>query len=195
MSISEIILFLSRASTSSKVCTERLDKMRLGSIQKVYLDTVNDRQRAMRGKYVSIKDVPTLAIIYNDGQMDLFEGVEKIIGKMENLISSRSPAQVEYIEPKKVSRPARTPKHRPPVSASPPEFEFGESVEGEVQNEEEPEEIEIPSKRLAPRGFDLGKNPNTDKTMTGTKEMARQMELQFKQQIEKNNPKAPRFSE
>jgi hypothetical protein len=58
------------------------------------LDTEEDRARAAKGKYFQITAVPTLAVIYADGNAQLFLGAEKVLQWMAETVSKmRQPAE------------------------------------------------------------------------------------------------------
>ena len=92
MSVQNLVLFV---SSNSKEC---VDPMRFIThyrmpINVVRLDSAYDRQRAAPGKFFQIHSVPTLVVIYQDGNTQLFVGKEKILTWLQNLVNRQSPEQ------------------------------------------------------------------------------------------------------
>lgn len=79
MSIEEMILFV---STTSPACRQPLEFIsRFGKglpIRVVRLDTVEQRQAAATGRHFQVVSVPTMVMIYEDGNLQMFVGSPKI---------------------------------------------------------------------------------------------------------------------
>lgn len=98
MSVQNLILFV---SSNSKEC---VDPMRFIThyrmpINVVRLDSASDRQRAATGKFFQIHSVPTLVVIYQDGNTQLFVGKEKILIWLQNLVNRQSSEQQSSVRP------------------------------------------------------------------------------------------------
>lgn len=77
MSISEATLFVSTTSNASIQTLNFIKKTKL-PFQIVRLDSVEARQHAANGKHFQIVSVPTMVILYEDGNTQLFLGLPKI---------------------------------------------------------------------------------------------------------------------
>lgn len=89
MSVQDVILFVS--STSEK-CGNVVGYIRQNNmpVRLVRLDTVADRIAAANGPHVQIHTVPSLLIIYEDSNIQLYVGQDKILEWLQSIISSRS---------------------------------------------------------------------------------------------------------
>ena len=111
MSIRDVILFI---SSTSQVCMPPIEYIRQNQlpVKIVRLDTVIDRQAASQGKYFQINSVPTLLLIYDDGNIQLFAGQEKILMWLQQALQSRnqssSPAQHTSVEEERPREHSRT---------------------------------------------------------------------------------------
>jgi len=98
MSVQNVILFI---SSGSQMCE---DPMRMIAhyrmpVNIIRLDTPSDRKRAATGKFFQIHSVPTLAIVYQDGNTQLFVGKDKTLAWFQNLLTKNSQEQQESREP------------------------------------------------------------------------------------------------
>lgn len=91
MSISEAILFVATNSKSCVSCLNFVVQNRV-PIQIVRLDTQEMRSIAANGKYFQINSVPTMVIVYQDGNTQLFLGAPKILQWLASSIKSGKPA-------------------------------------------------------------------------------------------------------
>lgn len=78
MALPGVVIFV---STASRECGVSLKYIKENSIkaQVVRLDTREARDRAANGKYFQVKMVPTMIVNYEDGNMEIFIGNNKII--------------------------------------------------------------------------------------------------------------------
>lgn len=77
MSISEVLVFI---ATNSRVCAEPMkfiEQYRLPA-KIVRLDSEEARSIAANGKYFQVTVVPTMVVIYDDGNTQVFVGAQKI---------------------------------------------------------------------------------------------------------------------
>lgn len=89
MSVQNVILF---ASSTSPACGPviqfvRQNQMPVGIVR---LDTARDRNAAKNGKYFQIQSVPTLLVTYEDGNIQLFAGQEKVIMWLQQITQQQS---------------------------------------------------------------------------------------------------------
>ena len=93
MSISEAILFVASNSPACKQCVQFVSQHKM-PMQIVRLDTESSRKTAANGKFFQITAVPTMVIMYEDGNTQLFLGTPKIVQWITALIShSRAPKE------------------------------------------------------------------------------------------------------
>jgi hypothetical protein len=81
--ISEIILFTSQSSAPSRVCVNLVKEYDL-PIKIVRLDTEEARKKAKYNKKISITKVPTLAVVFDDDDIKIYIGSEKICKWIRN---------------------------------------------------------------------------------------------------------------
>lgn len=88
MSIHDVVLFV---SSTSQVCVPPVQFVRENKLpaRLVRLDTVADRQAAAQGKYFQVHIVPTLLVTYDDGNIQLFAGQEKVLMWLQQAIQAR----------------------------------------------------------------------------------------------------------
>lgn len=104
-SIQNMVLFV---SSNSKNCVEPLTFIQQTKIPVgvVRLDTKAERQRALNGKFFQIQSVPSLVVFYDDGDMQMFLGREKIIGWFVTLLNKKQESEHTQIlmeeEPKPI---------------------------------------------------------------------------------------------
>lgn len=107
--VEQAVLFVSSAS---KFCQEPL-RYAKGSqlpIDIVRLDTKKARERAQRGKYVQINVVPSLMVIFTDGNLQLFTGSEKIVKWIKQAVEFTSqppPQETQIGTPKQKQYPVK----------------------------------------------------------------------------------------
>lgn len=89
MSITEAILFIASNSNACMPCIQFVSKQRI-PMQLVRLDTEASRRAAANGKFFQITTVPTMVIMYEDGNVQLFLGTPKIIQWLTAMIKSAS---------------------------------------------------------------------------------------------------------
>lgn len=85
--MAKIVIFV---STASKVCQETISYIIKNKIKAdiVRLDTAESRKRAANGKYFQIKMVPTMLVSYEDQNMEIFIGNDKIMPVLSSFIPS-----------------------------------------------------------------------------------------------------------
>lgn len=121
MSLSEVLLFVSTASPNSKPCIEFVTKHNM-PVQLIKLDTRQQRERVMRGKVMQITHVPTLVLVFSDGNTQHFSSIAKVIPTLQRILSSMNDPPSRPSQPSK----SREPVHAPSVieeSSSDDDFE------------------------------------------------------------------------
>ena len=105
MSVQNVILFV---SSNSRVCAEPVQFVRQSGLPVVIvrLDTDTDRQNAIQGKYFQIHSVPTLLVIHGDGNIQLFQGREKIMEWLQQTFSQMRRNEKKQNKPDSVEEPA-----------------------------------------------------------------------------------------
>ena len=88
-----IILFYSKRSRPSAVAMELMAKADIETIN-VCLDGKSMRDRVLKGPYVQIRQVPTVAIAYPTGKVDIYSGLDKITA-IANAMTQRRRAAIE----------------------------------------------------------------------------------------------------
>lgn len=79
MSISDVVLFYSKFSTECKECVNFVQHARLPVVL-IALDTKESRDLALNGSLIQIKNVPSMIVSYEDGNVQLYVGKPKIMG-------------------------------------------------------------------------------------------------------------------
>ena len=81
MQVSEVYLFCSSTSPASKPCLEVIQAYPslAQEAQIIRLDTAVHRDAARRGQQFQISGVPTLVVIYTDGDTTVYQGQKKVI--------------------------------------------------------------------------------------------------------------------
>ena len=81
MNISEIYLFCSTTSEACKPCFAFIKDhpLLVEEIQIIRLDTKKVRDKVKRGVKFQIQTVPTLMVIYHDGDTSLYQGQQKVL--------------------------------------------------------------------------------------------------------------------
>lgn len=94
MSVSKFILFCTSNSIPSLQTIKYIQSQNLPA-QYVRLDTKEARKLAENGKYFKIQYVPTLLVLYDDGNLQLFEGKPKILQFFHSYIQSKRMEQAQ----------------------------------------------------------------------------------------------------
>lgn len=76
--IEQIILFISTTSQKSMICHQAAQKYNI-PLEIVRLDTIEAREKIKNGEYIRISSVPSLVIIYSDGDVEALIYLEKIL--------------------------------------------------------------------------------------------------------------------
>jgi len=79
MSISDVVLFYSKFSTECKDCVIFVQQTKL-PVALIALDTKESRDHALNGSLIQIKNVPSMIVSYEDGNVQLYVGKPKIMG-------------------------------------------------------------------------------------------------------------------
>ena len=151
MNISEIYLFCSTTSPACKPCFAFIKEhpLLVQEIQILRLDTKSQREKAKRGEKFQIRIVPTLMVIYNDGDTSLYQGQRKVISWLFMRLKTFEQAQAAttppaYLPPQQEDI-QRTPRSFPAAtaetglySASPPKTLTSESEIEFLPNGEDP---------------------------------------------------------
>ena len=90
MSIAEVLLFIATNSRSCSACMEFIERHGL-PVKVVRLDSEEARNIAANGTYFQITAVPTMVVIYDDGNTQLFTGAPKITQWLTMLIKRQEP--------------------------------------------------------------------------------------------------------
>ncbi len=94
MQVSEVYLFCSSTSPASKPCLEVIQAYPslAQEIQIIRLDTAVHRDAARRGQQFQISGVPTLVVIYTDGDTTVYQGQKKVISWLYSRVRMHMPA-------------------------------------------------------------------------------------------------------
>lgn len=125
-SITEVILFV---STASKACDELFQFLQHNPVQLsiVRLDTQEDRQSALTGQYFQIKQVPTMVVVRDDGNLQLFVGCPNIMRWLSEALGRNKPPQPPpQYQPSQYAPPQYHPSQPPPSHHAPPDYETEE---------------------------------------------------------------------
>ena len=134
MNISEIYLFCSTTSPACKPCFAVIKDhpLLVQEIQIIRLDTKKHREKAQRGTQFQIRVVPTLMVIYDDGDTSLYQGQKKVITWLfmrmktfEQASSSPYLSEEPHRTPRPLPEEGGLYSSKPPQSLVPePEIEF-----------------------------------------------------------------------
>lgn len=91
-------MFIASNSKASFPCMQFVSKNKI-PIQIVRLDTEQAREAAANGKFFQITSVPTMAVFYEDGNVQLFAGSQKIIQWLTAMMKAKSSAPREDHRP------------------------------------------------------------------------------------------------
>ena len=139
--IANITLFISTTSANSNAVLNAFPKFP-GNV--VRLDTKASRERAKRG-HVPITNVPTLVMVFDDGNVSSFVGMPKIVGVLQNLLNPPPTPQPSPTmdEPPKTKKKVRLPPpdfdntgDAPPVRKFPPP-DFDDNGTGNGDNDDD----------------------------------------------------------
>jgi hypothetical protein len=114
--ITEILLFYSNFSAECKPCIEFIQRVNI-PVSMICLDSKESREMIMSGKRLQIKAVPSLMVIYNDTEMQLFVGRPKIIAWLQNIINPHPNNQ--FINPDQAQDNTQNITHDSPRSGKP----------------------------------------------------------------------------
>jgi len=201
--ISNVVLFTSTTSPSSRKCEEYIWENNL-PVTKVRLDTKEQRLRALKGKVRAdgtafrISGVPTLVVTYDDGNFQIFPGLEQSIRWLQAASAqakNNQPADYEEVEPvkkQKVKKPKKKSKglygKKP---KKPVEFTYSSSEEeGYESDENEPiyEAVSSPeSNKINPNNNPLSTSQNTSSSgiqMRSVMEEVKRMERDRNQHLQ-----------
>lgn len=133
MPISEVVLFVSSVSQACIPCIDFIQRFKL-PVNLIRLDTVEARNHAKNGKYFSVTIVPTMVVVHDDGNTQMFVGSDKTIQWLKSSISPNKrvqPPQPDEVvsktviidddsggeeeeEPVAIRKPAKTSKQKVP---------------------------------------------------------------------------------
>lgn len=105
MSISEATLFVASNSKASVPCIQFVSSHGI-PVQIVRLDSIEARTVAANGKYFQITSVPTMVIMYQDGNTQLFLGAPKITQWLTSML--KSSAKERHVGPQNMYGPVST---------------------------------------------------------------------------------------
>lgn len=157
--IQEVVLFISEASKACTPCINLIREYDL-PVKIVRLDTAEARKNAKYNKKISIKNVPTLLTIFDDDDINIYIGNEKICKWMRLFKTQIDNNKTQHIE---------------------------ENNDTESSNEDEDENITIinnddPEETVKPYVSSI-QPPQKPSAMKSTLEKAKEMEGQMKKQL------------
>ena len=206
MNISEIYLFCSTTSPASKPCFAFIKEnpLLIQEIQIIRLDTKNHREMAKRSPKFQIRVVPTLMVIYNDGDTSLYQGQKKVLTWLFMRMKTFEQAQAQasssaYLSPHAQRASAeggeelqRTPRPLPDeetglYSSTPPQSLVRESeIEFLPTNPQPPQP---PSQPNSSSSLDINaRRQDKDPKMGDLVSAARKMEENRQSQLRTNDP-------
>lgn len=98
MTIDRVILFVSSFSANCAPCVNFVQQHSM-PVNIVKLDNAAVRQRVRNGRYFQITNVPTLLVTYTDGNLQLFQGKDKILEWFNNIVAARAPSPMTSATP------------------------------------------------------------------------------------------------
>lgn len=150
MSISEVLLFVSSNSRACIPCLNFVSSTRFPA-NIVRLDTDVSRKMAANGNFFQINSVPTMVVIYDDGNTQLFMGAPKILQWMKIILSKTAePKGVTSYMPAGGNMYGPRPNPPPSERGRPnryPDVEEGRSLDRYPEVEEE----DLPNRNSEPR--------------------------------------------
>lgn len=157
--ISEIILFGSSTSNQSIECKKFIDYYKIPA-SCVRLDTEESRQQAANGNLFQILSVPTLSVIYSDGNVQLFIGIEKIIMWLKSLLAysqRQNPLIVQNPEEEPpIPKPSQVKKIKKKIIVEDDE-EIEEDDETDEEDDNETEKKKVKTKKKKPKAKKIKK--------------------------------------
>ncbi len=113
MQVSEVYLFCSSTSPASKPCLEVIQAYPslAQETQIIRLDTAVHRDAARRGQQFQISAVPTLVVIYTDGDTTVYQGQKKVISWLYSRARMHMPAAPAPHVLENVQAPAHAQAH------------------------------------------------------------------------------------
>lgn len=171
MSVSEVVLFICSNSHACAPCVQAVQYLRL-PIKIVRLDHKKMRDAVSKGKYFKVNDVPTLLVVYNDGNIQLFVGREKVMSWIDQLASMRSKEEIQIETPsppkkkKKSKSKSKIKAKKPKQRSTPVEMDNSEDEMEIMYIEEDPPQMsQHQQKGPAPptRGLMTGPESNMNK--------------------------------
>lgn len=88
--IAKLLLFVSTSSNSSIECVGFLQQNRIPDVSIIRLDTEEARDQAANGSMFQITVVPSLVVLFEDGNLQMFVGLPKIISWFKKMIQNAS---------------------------------------------------------------------------------------------------------
>jgi hypothetical protein len=88
--IAKLLLFVSTSSKSSIECVGFLQQNRIPDVSIIRLDTEEAREQAASGSMFQITVVPSLVVLFEDGNLQMFVGLPKIISWFKKMMQSAS---------------------------------------------------------------------------------------------------------
>lgn len=110
VNITEMILFYSRYSSHCKGVLSFIQQFNI-AVSTVAVDNKKVRERIKAGKIFKIKGVPTLIVVYDNQNAEMYEG-EKVLAWLNQLVSHNAPKKQEPIYTAPVQQQTRTPLRR-----------------------------------------------------------------------------------
>lgn len=203
MSVSRVILFISTVPEAihCKNVMLHLHNNNIQNIEYVRLDTQIARERALNNKNISIKTVPTLAIIYSDGNVDIFNNSKKIINTLNSLHAKMQKNSHKHMETLLPQQPKQKEKividdyedteqvefltsnvPEPPVETDIEEEEVQVKPKKSKKKKSKKKELEFVDEYTPPPTNGLAVGPQSGKSNKSTmKDIMRQAEDQRKQ--------------
>ena len=146
MSVQDVILFVSSTSSACSPVIQFVHQNQI-PVKTVRLDNTEDRNNAANGKYFQIVNVPSLLVMYNDENIQMFVGQEKIIMWFQQIIQKNmAQQQLPNIGQGQQPLPQQPlPQHKSKSSKKKPVF--ASSSEESSSEESSEEEYEPPVKK------------------------------------------------
>ena len=199
MNISEIYLFCSTTSPACKPCFAFIKEQHLlaQEIQILRLDTKSQREKAKQGERFQIRIVPTLMVIYTDGDTSLYQGQRKVISWLFMRLKTFEQAQAAtapvYLPPQpediqRIPRPVPAAGEPGLYSAAPPKALTPEPEIEFLPNGEPPYPTPLQTSPNSPLDINA-RRQDKDTGMGDIKTAARKMEENRQSQI--RSPEVP----
>lgn len=122
MSIADVVLFYSKFSPECKDCVNFVHQFKL-PVMLIALDTKESREHASNGSLIQIKNVPSMVVSYNDGNVQLYVGKQKIMGWFTAITQGPAhkppePTQVTKAEDERREKPKQRSKKKKTTKSS-----------------------------------------------------------------------------